>query len=227
MKKVFAFSLMLILMFAVCFTPAGAAEAAGVDIWVHIINGGTAVITSEVNCPLPDKSRITLEDGQSEAFHIDFTKAGTYSYLVEIEPDERELTFDETVYNIKVFVYEENGKLYVNILIYNTISGEKYAPEDGDPCSVTFSNSDEPVTPTVPDESRPPAPTVPDESQPPASTEQPPLPPSGGPSKPQTGDDSKLDFYLLLAIFASAGLFMLSVFYYRSVISEKKQKQSG
>ena len=149
MKKVFAFSLVLIMMLAVCCAPIGAAEAAGVDIWVNIINGGTAVIITEVNCPLPDKSRITLEDGQSEAFHIDFTEEGTYSYLVEIEPDERELTFDDTVYNVKVLVSEDNGKLYTSILIYNTKSGNKYAPQGGgdDPCTITFSNSTEPPAP--------------------------------------------------------------------------------
>ena len=104
MKKIFAFSLMLILIFAVCCAPVGAAEAVGVDIWVSIVNGGTAVVITEVNCPLPDKSRLILEDGQSEAFHIDFTEEGAYSYTVENEPDERELTFDDTVYNVKVFV---------------------------------------------------------------------------------------------------------------------------
>lgn len=237
MKKVFAFSLVLIMMLAVCCAPVGAAEAAGVDIWVNIINGGTAVVITEVNCPLPDKSRITLEDGQSEAFHIDFTEEGSYSYLVEIEPDERELTFDDTVYNVKVFVSEDNGKLYTSILIYNTKSGNKYAPQGGgdDPCSVTFSNSTEPPVPTSATEPVSPtdaaeplsdttengegqSPSHSDSGKNSAQSDK-----NGGSSKPQTGDDSRLDFYLLLAILASAGLFMLSVFYYRSVMKEMKR----
>lgn len=241
MKKVFAFSLVLIMMLAVCCAPIGAAEAAGVDIWVNIINGGTAVIITEVNCPLPDKSRITLEDGQSEAFHIDFTEEGTYSYLVEIEPDERELTFDDTVYNVKVLVSEDNGKLYTSILIYNTKSGNKYAPQGGgdDPCTITFSNSTEPPAPTTATEpvsptdatETPSDATESDEGKSPSDSDggnhsaQPDQnggSSSGGSSKPQTGDDSRLDFYLLLAILASAGLFMLSVFYYRSVMKEIK-----
>lgn len=237
MKKVFAFSLALIMMLAVCCAPIGAAEAAGVDIWVNIINGGTAVIITEVNCPLPDKSKITLEDGQSEAFHIDFTEEGTYSYLVKIEPDEREISFDDTVYNVKVFVSEENGKLYTSILIYNTKSGNKYAPQGSgdDPCSVTFSNSTEPPAPTSSSEPTLPAentepgtdrePTDPDGGGNPSQTDKPDNSSSGGSSQPKTGDDSRLDFYLLLAILASAGLFMLSVFYYRSVMKELKHNK--
>lgn len=241
MKKVFAFSVVLALIFAVLGAHVSAAQTVPVDIWVDIKNGGTAVIITEVNCPLPDKSSLTLEDGQSEAFHIDFSEEGTYSYSIRIEPDDREIYFDDTVYRVKVYVTQVNGTLHASIVIYNEKTDKKISPQGYDePCTVTFVNDESPDTP---DETT--VPTQPTESEPPSepgsATEQPPSNTDDGPkdgdkgsdngdkgsdgsSRPQTGDDSRLDFYLLLALLASAGLFTLSVLYYRSVVREIKQR---
>lgn len=225
MKKVFAFSIVLMLFAAVLCTHAGAAQSVAVDIQVNIKNGGTAVIISEVNSPLPDRSSMTLDDGQTEAFHIEFSEAGSYSYTIRTEPDDRKIYFDNTVYQIKVYVTEENGKLYTSIVIYNEKTGKKYSPsgEGGSqPCMVTFVNDpsqDEPdktEPSTAPENTTSAADTQPTAE----ATDKTP----GGTSRPQTGDDSTLDFYLLLAIAASAGLFMLSVFYYRSVIKETQKR---
>ena len=237
MKRVFAFSVVLALIFAVLGAHVSAAQTVPVDIWVDIKNGGTAVIITEVNSPLPDRSSMTLDDGQSEAFHIDFSEKGTYSYLIRIEPDDREINFDDTVYHVKVFVTEENGKLYTSIVIYNQKTGGKYSPQGYDePCTVTFVNDVSPITPdetTAPTQSGESAAT----SETVTATEQDPGSAKSDPnddaknaskesdvkSRPQTGDDSRLDFFLLLAIIASAGLFMLSVFYYRSVVKETQK----
>ena len=234
MKRVFAFSVVLALIFAVLGAHGSAAQTVPVDIWVDIKNGGTAVIITEVNSPLPDRSSMTLDDGQSEAFHIDFSEKGTYSYTIRIEPDDREINFDDTVYRVKIFVTEENGRLYTSIVIYNQKTGGKYSPQGYDePCTVTFVNDVSPITPdetTAPTQSGESAAT----SETVTATEQDPGSAKSGPnddaknaskesdvkSRPQTGDDSRLDFFLLLAIIASAGLFMLSVFYYRSVVKE-------
>lgn len=235
MKRVFAFSIALMLIIAVLCAPVSAAQTAPVDIWVDIKNGGTAVIIPEVNSPLSDQSSLTLDDGQSAAFHIDFSEKGVYSYTIRTEPDDREITFDDTVYQVKVFVREENGKLYTSIVIYNKKTGNKYSPQGhNEPCTVTFVNHieadepDETTAPTQPGEGE----TTETESV--AATEKPPGASksrssdtdngSDPKSRPQTGDDSRLDFYLLLAIIASAGLFMLSVFYYRSVVKEVKKR---
>ena len=102
MKRVFAFSVILALIFAVSGVLVSAAETEPVDIWVDIKNGGTAVIITEVNSPLPDRSSMTLDDGQSEAFNIVFSEEGTYSYMIKVEPDEREITFDDTVYRVRI-----------------------------------------------------------------------------------------------------------------------------
>ena len=116
-------------------------------------------------------------------------------------------------------------------------SGKKYTPQtEGhpDPCTVTFVNNpgpDYPDVPTSPTEATTaPAETkdVPDNT---STTEQTPNGDGGtsgkdndGSSRPKTGDDSTLDFYLLLAIIASAGLFMLSVLYYRSVVKQTQKR---
>ena len=81
MKRVFAFSVVLALIFAVLGAHVSAAQTVPVDIWVDIKNGGTAVIITEVNSPLPDRSSMTLDDGQSEAFHIDFSEEGAFSFF--------------------------------------------------------------------------------------------------------------------------------------------------
>ena len=224
MKKVIVFGVILMLMTAVLCVPVNAAQSASAEIWVSIKNGGTAAIITEVNSPLPDRPSITLDDGKSEAFHIEFSEDGSYSYTVKVEPDDRDITFDDTVYQVKIIVVEEDGKLITNIVIYNEKTGYKYSPQgEGEPCSVTFVN--DPV-PTSPEETT--APTEPDETETPTESDTPAETTSGdttgGKSRPQTGDDSRLDFYLLLAIFASAGLFMLSVFYYRSVVKEIQKR---
>jgi pilin isopeptide linkage protein len=229
MKKVIVFSVILMLMTAVLCVPVNAAQSASVNIWVSIKNGGTAAIITEVNSPLPDRPSITLDDGKSEAFHIEFSEEGSYSYTIRIEPDERDIRFDDTVYRVGVYVREENGKLYSNIVIYNEKSGKKYSPHsegDFEPCTVTFVNDPGPDVPdttettTVPEESGSVPDTTSKTEQPPGITDR----DQGGSSRPQTGDDSTLDFYLLLAILASAGLFMLSVFYYRSVVREVRKR---
>lgn len=226
MRKVFALCIVLMLLAAVLCAHASAVQSVSVDIWVNIENGGTAVIISEVNSPLADRSSMTLDNGQSEAFHIEFSEVGSYSYTVRIEPDEREIRFDDTVYHVNVFVKEENGKLYTSVVIYNEKTGKKYSPEsvgEYEPCTVSFVNGsgpDEPEPTTTPDETKPVPDTTSDTERTPGTNDK----GSDNTSRPQTGDDSQLDFYLLLAILASAGLFMLSLLYYRSVVREIKKR---
>ena len=223
MKKVFALCIVLTLFAAVLCAHASAAQSVPVDIWVNIENGGTAVIITEVNSPLADKSSMTLDNGQSDAFHIEFSEAGSYSYTIRIEPDEREIRFDDTVYHVSVFVKEENGKLYTSVVIYNEKTGKKYSPESTgqyEPCTVSFVNGSDPDATeptTTPGETKPVQDTTDSTSK---TTDK----DTGNTSRPQTGDDSQLDFYLLLAILASAGLFMLSLLYYRSVVREIKKR---
>ena len=144
MKRLIVFGVLLALLFA--FPGAARCEApepAGVDIWVEIKNGGTAVIAADENAPLPDKTSLPLKYGQSEKFHIVFTEVGVFSYTVRVQPGEKDVIVDDTVYRIDVYVVEENGKLSASIVIYDIKSNEKYArwdPEDGRLCGVAFEN---------------------------------------------------------------------------------------
>ena len=204
MKKIMIFSIILMLIIAVPSGRCLAAEPIGVDVWVDIENGGTAVMTNENNSPPPEESRITVEPDSTEVFHIVFTEPGTFSYTVRVEPDERDIEFDTSVYTLQVYVLEEDGVLRSTVVVYNYYSGEKYAPYDpqsGEPLTVAFSNS-----PDKPEDS----PVVgPDD-------------PHGGGNggsgtssgQPKTGDDTMLALYLIAAILASAGLFALSILYY-------------
>lgn len=226
MKKIVVFSIALYIVFFVCGIPAAAYKAVGVDVSVDIINGGTVEVIAEVNCPLPDKSNITLNDGERDTFHLEFLAVGEYSYTVKTVPDERNIKYDDTIYNVRCYVEEKNGMLSVTTVIYNLTTGYKYSSPDGDDkIGVKFENiskdsdspggSDDSDRPHKPDSSTPtssiPVSSTPTTSPPAASGTS----SSVGVSRPKTGDDSRLDMYLLICILASAGLFGLSVMYLR------------
>ena len=252
----------------------GSDTSVGVDIWVSIANGGTAVISTQGSNPMPDNSKIVLADSRLDAFHIDYSEEGLYNYEVKIEPDDRDIEFDTTVYDVKVYITDNEGKLIANVVIYDKKTGEKYAPSqtvDGMECVVSFNNyggsSGVPVEPTEP--TNPSDPETPTQSPPETTTQAPPetttqAPPettteetsetsteqskkttskkkkksgsgssSSGSStgsdsssghQPKTGDDTRLDWYLFIAMLASFGLFMISIFFYLSVNKEIKLK---
>ena len=145
MKKALTVILLLaaiLLLFntALCasaYTPARA------EVAVEIRHGGTAVIIPEVNCPIPDKTELRLEDGEVGRFNIQFTEPGIYTYTVKTVPDSRNLDIDSTVYTVIIYVTDENGTLKAVKLIY--AGGEKYAGEqgsDGSPDVILFRNTE-------------------------------------------------------------------------------------
>ncbi len=122
---------------ASAYTPARAQVA------VEIRHGGTAVIIPEVNCPIPDKTELRLEDGEVGRFNIQFTEPGIYTYTVKTVPDSRNLDIDSTIYTVIIYVTDENGTLKAVKLIY--AGGEKYAGEqgsDGSPDVILFKNTE-------------------------------------------------------------------------------------
>ena len=148
------------------------------------------------------EAEITLETGR---FYIDFTEVGVYDYSVKEVPDDRNLNFDKTVYSIKVYVTDEDGTLTAAVI----------ASKTGDESSqklqrLVFVN------------------TLPGEDE---TTSAPPedntVVPEGKNKNPQTGDDTKMELYFLLAILASAGLLAISIFYLidtQKMINSKKNK---
>lgn len=111
-----------------------------------------------------------------------------------VMPDDRDITFDTTVYNVCVSVKETDGVLYAYVVVINKQTQEK-------PDSVHFKN-----VLVAPTEAPTAIPTEPASSVPTTA-------PGGSTHQPQTGDDTKMERYLLIAMFASAGLFLLAVLY--------------
>ena len=91
-------------------------EPVRAEIEVEITLGGTVIIIPNSNCPIPEKTEIHLQNGEIGKFDINFTKVGIYDYTVRTIPDERHLNFDKTVYNIKIYVTDEDGNLAVTFV---------------------------------------------------------------------------------------------------------------
>lgn len=220
---------------ALCCPLADAAGEEGItaEIAVEIRRGGTAKIIPKVNCPVPEETTVVVNDGELGRFHIHFTAAGEYHYTVISLPDERHLKFDDRVYEVDILVKKSKTGLVTTIIVYE--SEEKYSyhttqeveiPVVG-PERLYFENkaAEDPTKPTNPDNpnnpDNPDNPTGPDNSDNPDNAQT--LADKSG-KKPYTGDDSMLETYLLIAFMAAAGLFTLSLVYYRSVVPKKKTK---
>lgn len=182
---------------ALCIFPfsASAEETVSVSIPVEIEGGGTAVVISEVNCPLPETSSVEVQDGTTENININFSVPGDYKYTIQAETKD-ESYYSPEYYTARVAVRTgSDDKLTSTVIL--TKADSDYKP---DRClfAVAERSSDEPATQAV----------TPTQAQ-----NEPPT------SRPKTGDDSMLDIYLLICIAASGGLLMLSIIY--SVSTEK------
>lgn len=193
------------MLVTLCLLPftAFAAEAESVSIPVEIEGGGTAEIISEVNCPLPESSSVEVKDGATENINISFTTPGDYEYTVKAEAKDG-LYYSPEYYTATVAVRADNsGKLTSTVIL--TKAGSNYKL---DRCRFVIAEkqSDESEANAV--------------TQPADTAQTPKNPPT---SRPQTGDDSMLDIYLLICILAAGGLFALSVIY--SVSTERLIKR--
>ena len=204
------------MLVTLCLLPftAFAAEAESVSIPVEIEGGGTAEIISEVNCPLPKESSLEVQDGATENINISFTTPGDYKYTIQANTKEG-LYYSPEYYTATVAVRADNsGKLTSTVIL--TKAGSDYKP---DKCLFTIADEPSEATETVA--------TQPTDTNTGTGThtdtdagQTPKNPPT---SRPQTGDDSMLDIYLLICIAAAGGLFALSVIY--SVSTERLIKR--
>lgn len=210
MKKILAICLFQVVATLLYLFPVLAYQPIGIDIWTKIDNGGTVEISAGVNCPLPDKSSITVKDKKSKAFHVEFNTVGDYSYTIKVAKDGSKIKFDDTVYTVKCYVRDDNGKLVVTTIIYNDNTGKKYEPDDSmHDLSVGFKNLK-----GSPNKGG----KVSDKDK---KKKNYPINEKGDSNKivgsrPKTGDDGMLDLYLIICILASGGLFALSISYYRA-----------
>ena len=191
MKKILTFCILILLVpgFFGFTTHAYAYQSVKAEIEVEVILGGKAAIIPNVNCPIPEKTELTLKDGEIGKFDIDFTEVGVFDYTVKTVPDDRDIEFDDTVYNLKFYVTDNDGRLEATMIASK--GEEKYN-------RLIFVNTekggDEPTT------------------NPTDSSDNGGSPPDKN-GNPKTGDDTRMEMYFLFAIIASAGLLALSIVY--------------
>ena len=207
MKKILTFCILILLVPGLFgFTAyAYAYQSVKAEIEVEVILGGKVAIISNVNCPIPEKTELTLKDGEIGKFDIDFTEVGVFDYTVKTVPDDRDIEFDDTVYNIKFYVTDNDGRLQATTIASK--GEEKYS-------RLIFVNTekggDEPTTnPTDSSDS------------------------GGSPldknRNPKTNDDTRMEIYFLFAIIASAGLLALSIVFLidtQKMINRKKKEEN-
>lgn len=186
MKKTLFKSLLLLLLLCSFAFPAFAAMSAEAEIGVEIKGGGTACITPQVNCPIPESTKVTVKDGETGHFNIEFTEPGNYSYIIKTQEEGYSPEYYTATVSVNV---KEDGKLY-------TVTVLKKASSDTKCDIAAFTQKSDETT------------TTEQTTKPPVQVED--------KSRPITGDDSQLEMYLLLAIAASAGLFGLSLLYANS-----------
>ena len=207
MKKILTFCILILLVPGLFgFTAhAYAYQPVKAEIEVEVTLGGTAAIIPNVNCPIPEKTALTLKDGEIGRFDIEFTEVGVFDYTVKTVPDDRDIEFDDTVYNIKFYVTDNDGRLEATTIASK--GEEKYS-------RLIFVNTekggDEPTTnPT-------------DSSYKGDS-------PLDINRNPKTNDDTRMEIYFLFAIIASAGLLALSIVYLidtQKMINKKNKEEN-
>ena len=207
MKKILTFCILILLVpgFFGFTTHAYAYQSVKAEIEVEVILGGKAAIIPNVNCPIPEKTELTLKDGEIGKFDIDFTEVGVFDYTVKTVPDDRDIEFDDTVYNIKFYVTDNDGRLQATTIASK--GEEKYS-------RLIFVNTekggDEPTTNPTDSSYKGDSPL--DKNR-----------------NPKTSDDTRMEMYFLFAIIASAGLLALSIVFLidtQKMINRKKKEEN-
>ena len=118
MKKILTFCILILLVPGLFGFTAYAYDYQPVKykIEVEVTLGGTVKIIPNVNCPIPQKTELTLKDGEIGRFDIDFVEPGVFDYTVKTVPDDRDIIFDDTIYNIKIYVTDRDGTLEANMI---------------------------------------------------------------------------------------------------------------
>ena len=207
MKKILTFCILILLVpgFFGFTTHAYAYQSVKAEIEVEVILGGKVAIIPNVNCPIPEKTELTLKDGEIGKFDIDFTEVGVFDYTVKTVPDDRDIEFDDTVYNLKFYVTDNDGRLQATMIASK--GEEKYS-------RLIFVNTekggDEPTTNPTDSSYKGDSPL--DKNR-----------------NPKTSDDTRMEMYFLFAIIASAGLLALSIVFLidtQKMINRKKKEEN-
>ena len=207
MKKILTFCILILLVPGLFgFTAhAYAYQPVKAEIEVEVILGGTVAIIPNVNCPIPEKTALTLKDGEIGKFDIDFVEPGVFDYTVKTVPDDRDIEFDDTVYKIKFYVTDNDGRLEATVIAskgeekYNRLIFVNTEKRGDEPTTNPTDSSDNGGSP--PDKNR----------------------------NPKTNDDTRMEIYFLFAIIASAGLLALSIVYLidtQKMINKKNKEEN-
>ena len=190
MKKLLTFCILILIVPGLFGFTAYAYDYQPVkyEIEVEVTLGGTVKIIPNVNCPIPQKTELTLKDGEIGRFEIDLVEPGVFDYTVKTVPDDRNIVFDDTVYSIKIYVTENVDKLEANMIA--TKSEEKYSGS-----KLIFVNSEE------------------SSDEPTSNPQDSPTESSNNDRNPKTSDDTRMEMYFLFAMIASVGLLTLSIVY--------------
>ena len=166
--------------------PVYAAEPAQADIAVTIEGGGTALLTPQVNCPVPDNTSVTIADGETGHFTIQLNEPGNYRYTIRAKETSDGKAYTPLYYTADISVMTaDDSSLYATTVVTRNDTELK-----SDSAAFRIDLSSEETIPTKTTTK-----TQPSQNQ------------------PQTGDESHLDYYLLFAMAAAAGLFGLAVLY--------------
>ena len=207
MKKILTFCILILLVPGLFGFTAYAYDYQPVKykIEVEVTLGGTVKIIPNVNCPIPEKTELTLKDGEIGKFDIEFTEVGVFDYTVKTVPDDRDIEFDDTVYNLKFYVTDNDGRLQATTIASK--GEEKYS-------RLIFVNTekggDEPTTNPTDSSYKGDSPL--DKNR-----------------NPKTSDDTRMEMYFLFAIIASAGLLALSIVFLidtQKMINRKKKEEN-
>ena len=199
---------------------------------MEVKEGGTVTITPSVNSPIPDKTSLYVKDGEYGKFEITFTSVGVYDYTVKSVPDKRKLEFDDKEYKVRIYVTDEGGEL-VSTVIASTSDNKYSAHSDAKgylpygPERLIFKNL-VPKEKTTEKNKK-------DDSQKDNDKNNKKNNKNNKDNKgdkdnndnknggnnagdldknknPKTEDDTKMEIYFLIAMLASAGLLLLSIF---------------
>lgn len=222
LKRIFAIVSATFLLVLFCF-PVFAMNTVEAKVPVTIEGGGTAVIVPTVNSPIPTETEIYVKDGHTGYFIIYITEPGTYSYIISVVKEASSgKRYTPEYYDVVVSgLVNDAGELYTVTVVTRrggdnkTDLAEFKVDKGWEPDETTVPDDESTTVPPPPGTTSPP----PGETEPNPNTE-----PTTGitteyhterdSSTPNTGDDTKLDLYLILAIAASAGLFALSLKFY-------------
>lgn len=210
-KKLISMILLLLLVLALPLQ-SSAEGAVTAEIPFTVNNApGTVIIEAVDGAPLPKQTE--FEGVSTGKFEFSFTKPGEYYYKVyQKSGTEQGVTYDSTVYSVCIAVFSNNdGSLYSVTAVNVEESSQKAEIVEFENTLAEPSEPSKPIEPTEP--------TVPSAPTEPTSPNSPSTPPS-------TGDNSRLDLWVLLMAFSLLGIAVVSVMYRATVNKSKKRNQN-